>query len=556
MSNNEIGPQSPADRSKTAEDIRIQAAASHASMSSEPHCNNGDDAGYAGQNHYASYSKGLRHNDRGEVDDESYASMIQALSSGEPADFDGIILGAPESQSVKLTNPQAGLAFDLEGVDGHHFTMKPAPKFNSEEAIGEIAENYWLALCRDIPFSAYDHHPLIGRAAADLNEYSTFLGAKDAAGHVTPANIFRDTAPGAKAGPYLSQFTIYDVPYGAQRTSARIAYGFPDNMDFMTDEASWLAVQNGYKTGMDPAPLAAARLMHDGRSLGSYVHIDELFQGYLNACLLMITPKLRGGFGVPPAPGNPYVNNPTQVGFGTLGEPNFKVLVAEVATRALKAVWFQKWYVHRRIRPEVYAGRIHYHIKGDASYDFDPAEFAKLQAGPLAHPRIAASKAFLPMAFPEGSPTHPAYGAGHATVAGACVTVLKALFNTEVTFAELNVPVMQPDAGGNILMPYHGSDWDQLTVGGELDKLAANVGLARNFAGVHWRSDYTESVRLGERIAREFLQDTVDTYNEDVSFSWLTLDGEPVTVSKRPGQMPAALPVADTEAAVRENVPA
>ncbi len=33
------------------------------------------------------------------------------------------------------------------------------------------------------------------------------------------------------------------------------------------------------------------------------------------------------------------------------------------------------------------------------------------------------------MAFPEGSPTHPSYGAGHATVAGACVTILKAWFD-------------------------------------------------------------------------------------------------------------------------------
>ncbi len=555
MSNNELGPQSPADRSKTAEDIRIQAAASRAGVPSEPHCGNGDDAGYASLSHYASYSKGLRHNERGEVDDESYASMIKALSSGKPDDFDRIILGAPDGQSVKLTNPQAGLAFDLEGIDGHQLTMKPAPKFNSKEAIGEIAENYWLALCRDIPFSAYDHHPLIARAAADLSSYDTFRGAKGADGRVAPATLFRDTAPGAKAGPYLSQFMIHDVPYGSQRTSARIAYGFPDNMDFMTDEASWLAVQNGCKTGMDPAPLAEARIMHDGRSLGSYVHIDELFQGYLNACLLMITPKLRGGFGVPPTPGNPYVNNRTQVGFGTLGEPNFKVLVAEVATRALKAVWFQKWYVHRRIRPEVFAGRIHYHMKGAAHYDFDLAELAKLQAGPLAHPRIAASKAFLPMAFPEGSPTHPAYGAGHATVAGACVTVLKALFNTEATFADLNVPVMQPDAGGHVLTPYQGSDWDQLTVGGELDKLAANIGLARNFAGVHWRSDYTESVRLGERIAYAFLQETVDTYNEDVTFSWLTLDDVPMSVSKQRAA-PRSAPIAEIGAPAREVVAA
>ena len=39
----------------------------------------------------------------------------------------------------------------------------------------------------------------------------------------------------------------------------------------------------------------------------------------------------------------------------------------------------------------------------------------------------------LPAAFPEGSPTHPSYTAGHATVAGACVTILKAMFDTQNT---------------------------------------------------------------------------------------------------------------------------
>ncbi len=44
--------------------------------------------------------------------------------------------------------------------------------------------------------------------------------------------------------------------------------------------------------------------------------------------------------------------------------------------------------------------------------------------------------ALLPMAFPEGSPMHPAYGAGHATVAGACVTILKAFFDTSAVLAQ------------------------------------------------------------------------------------------------------------------------
>ncbi len=70
-------------------------------------------------------------------------------------------------------------------------------------------------------------------------------------------------------------------------------------------------------------------------------------------------------------------------------------------------------------------------------------------------------------------------------------------------------------------------------MGGELDKLAGNIGLARNFAGVHWRSDWSESVLLGERVAHRFLEDYVRCYNEDVQFSWTRFDGvTKVTVSK------------------------
>ena len=534
MSNDELGPITPRERREAAKRLRIQRAEAYQETPAPLHCGNGDDARYAAQNHYASFSKGLRHDPAtGEVVDASYKSLLTALRSGQPHDFERIILGASADQTLKLTDPQAGLAFDLEGVDPHQVTMPPAYAFRSPEQVGEMAENYWMAICRDVPLIDYPTSPLIAQAAADLSRYASFGGPKDAsaqgAGQVTPAIIFRDGVPGALKGPYLSQFMIRDVPYGSQRTDARIAYGLPGVTDYMTDEASWLAAQNGVKPGVGPGPLADPRLLHDGRSLGNYVHIDELFQAYLNACLLMITPKNRGGFGVPPAPSNPYASSMTQVGFGTLGEPNFKVLVAEVATRALKAVWFQKWYVHRRIRPEVYAGRIHYHLKGARSYEFDPAEFAKLQAGPLAHPSITQSEGFLPMAFPEGSPTHPAYGAGHATVAAACVTVLKALFDVDRTLAGLGIPVLQPDAGGQALVDA-GVGCETVTVEDELNKLAANVGLARNFAGVHWRSDYTESVKLGEQVAFHVLEDTVETYNEPVCFTWREMGGQRRTV--------------------------
>ncbi|BBD69474.1 putative vanadium-dependent bromoperoxidase [Nostoc commune NIES-4072] len=134
----------------------------------------------------------------------------------------------------------------------------------------------------------------------------------------------------------------------------------------------------------------------------------------------------------------------------------------------------------------------------------------------------------LPLAFPEGSPTHPAYGAGHATVAGACVTILKAWFDEAWVIPE---PVV-PDAEGTKLVQYNGADAGQMTVGGELNKIAANISIARNGAGVHWRSDYTESLKLGEQIAIGILQEQSLTFNEDNFFNLTKFDGQKIKISR------------------------
>jgi hypothetical protein len=61
-----------------------------------------------------------------------------------------------------------------------------------------------------------------------------------------------------------------------------------------------------------------------------------------------------------------------------------------------------------------------------------------------------------------------------------------------------------------------------MTVGGELNKLAGNISLFRNAAGVHWRSDHTESILLGERVAIQLLQELSLTFNEDDAFFQFT----------------------------------
>ena len=45
-------------------------------------------------------------------------------------------------------------------------------------------------------------------------------------------------------------------------------------------------------------------------------------------------------------------------------------------------------------------------------------------------------------------------------------------------------------------------------------------------------SDYSASVKLGEEIAYYFLQDVVQTYNEDIEFSWREMDGTARRVAK------------------------
>ncbi len=132
------------------------------------------------------------------------------------------------------------------------------------------------------------------------------------------------------------------------------------------------------------------------------------------------------------------------------------------------------------------------------------------------------------MSYAEGSPLHPSYGQGHGTIAGACATILKAFFDEDQKIVNPAVP----NRDGTALEPYTGPDHDQLTLGGELNKLAGNVGLGRDFAGVHWRSDYRESLKLGEKVAIGLLFDQRRTYQENYSFQFTRFDETLVTIDK------------------------
>jgi hypothetical protein len=507
-----IGPlgrrSSGTKRAAEAMDARFAAARFQRLQPLPAHRSNGDEDRYVSR--IGSYSKGLPHNGLGEVDPAAYRTLLQALTTGEGDDFERIVLGVGAN---KLTNPKAGLAFAMEGPDAQALTQKPAPAFTSAEEAGEIVENYWMALNRDVPFSEYETHPLSLAASADLSRMSDFRGPK-AAGQVMPETLFRGTTAGDLVGPFLSQFMWLETPFGAEVVDRRMRTPVA-GLDHMTSYPEWLGIQNG---ALPVAPRAydpTRRYIRNGRDLSEWVHIDVLFQGYFDALLILFS------LGAPFDRNNPYNGSRTQIGFGTFGPPYMASVLCAVAREALKEVWFQKWFVHRRLRPEAFAGRVHNHLTGTVRY---PIHQDVLGSGAAQEVHRVHGTYLLPMAFPEGCPTHPSYGAGHATVAGACVTVLKALFDED--FVIPDPVVASPD--GLSLLPFDGPP---LTVGGELNKLASNVAIGRNLAGVHWRSDATESLKLGEELAIRFLKDERRTFSESFGgFSLRKFDGTPIAI--------------------------
>lgn len=476
---------------------------------------NGDETRF--DNFIGNYHKGLPHDEFGEVIPSAYQSLLDATQSpSPPSAFQAIVLG----EGRKLTNPQSGLATDQEGPDPKDLEMRSAPAVDSAETAAEAVELYWMALLRDVPFELFPSNPEVAAAAAELSGLDDFTGPV-VDGAVTPATIFRGCTPGDLTGPYLSQFLLREVTYGSLTISQQQKTVLP-GIDYLTEFDEWLEVQNGRDTPSAGAPDSTPRYIRNMRDLGEYVHVDTPYQPYLNACLILLEMEAPFDRGNPYAPGKPDAK--TQEGLGTFGAPHVLSLVAEVATRALKAVWWQKWFVHRRLRPEAYGGLVHLTKSGTRNYPL-PTQILDSQAVASTHQKHGTY--LLPMGFPEGSPMHPSYGAGHATVAGACVTILKAWFEETHPLTE---PVVASEDGSE-LNPYTGPGAGQLTVGGELNKLAGNISLGRNMPGVHWRSDDLESLRLGEQVAICILFNQRRDYNEDYSFSFVGFDGDEFEIS-------------------------
>jgi hypothetical protein len=544
-----------------------------------------------------SFHKTLPHDHNGEVCKEAFEKLV-AATEGDGTGFAGVPKGTGDAAA--LTNPQGGLAADRLTHHPAAYMMPPAPPVLSETTAAEMTELYWMALLRDLPFNEFGENADVRTAAGEIKEAFTKAahrsdpckllmgvdvpGSAAAIGDISTTNLFRLGLPGEEVGPMVSQFFVRKVAFGTQTIDQK-QLPYRKGLDFLTKFPDWLHAQrSGRDSNGQAYPSsnehdcsffdAEPRYISTMRDLARFVNKDALHQAYFNAALVMLSGGAKW------TPGNPYSDcgplNAREAGFGVLGGPHILALVSEVATRALKVVWNQKWQTHLRLRPEAYGGLVHVEHIGGERGEKRPY---KLPFNIDGHAAKMIRKRYdgylLPMAFTPGSPTHPAYGAGHATVAGACVTVLKAYFETIDKDTGAPIPfVFSEDANPKGLKERsvpHGKGapikvyqtgrtqqgkvekWDpveidpstgipaQLTIEGELNKLAQNVAMGRSMGGVHWRTDNSRSLVLGEAIAAEILAEITTDLNEHAGFEFRTFardaKGNPKQVRIRQGRI-------------------
>jgi len=522
--------------------LRVENARRARDIGVPAHPNNGDDERY--DNRIGSDTRGLPHNEQGEVDLAAYDKLLYALSTQKPADFEEVPLGGTR----KLAGLLGTLALSTSGISSQQTTIPPAPALASAEKAAEVVESYWQSLTRDVPFSEYRNdtsNELLLAAAEEISGLSGYTGPRDEGGKVTPSLLFRGTAryidsadssgrtpksivpPGVTVGPYISQFLLQDLPYGATSVSAKLRLQkLTQDNDFLAGYEEWLANQNGAAAKRTIAFEETLRYLSHGRDLAEYAHGGA--PGFWGASQLLgvaasKNPLVVGGWGAALSPTNPY-SKITKVssGSGAFNLTYIQSFLPLSTVREIRVNYWAKWFVHRTPRPEALGGLVHHKLVNGADY---PVHEDALNSEAAERSFKKFGTYLISSAYPEGAPNHSSYPGGASSNAAVNATILKAFFDESFVIPN---PV-QPDPNDPTkLIPYDG---EPLTVGGELNKLATNLGQGRNWAGIHWRSDAAASLPQAEEVALALLRDERFTYAEAFEgFKLTRFDGSTVTI--------------------------
>jgi hypothetical protein len=452
--------------------------------------------------------------------------LLKAIKSGDPKDIDDIKRST--SATRKIENLTAGLNYNLSGVDSSSLvSLKQKLMPDSENMMFEMAEVYSQSLLRNVNF--YDieqgNNTISTRHIGYLNGFTVKSAPTNDMGSITNKTLYRGSQIGCTVGPYISQYLYLPLKYGSLDIEQK--YTSELDKDSTSSLIEWKLIQEGGFTA-STIETTPNRYVNNGLVLGSIVKSDPLFMFYYNASLI----SLQNGIGTE------YKGSKNNSPWISGGPPSVFESLASVSVEALQAAWFQK-YSNLTIRPEVLAQRLHtiQTSSGDSNlvmntpgYSF-MKNYTNNQLSELLNEvrtENTSGTNLLKLHYEQGSPTHPSQPAGHSIVAGACVTVLKAMLDTVDTSSNHPSSKLWPSSvkhsiDGTSLVDYTG-DVSELTINGELNKLANNISLGRNWAGVHFRTD--ADLELGEMVGIAHLIDKCLTYHEshiDSNFNGFTL---------------------------------
>ncbi len=513
----------------------------------------------------AKYSKGFQHDENGILTkggQKSYKTLVKALSNGKQETYNSMELAKDSVR--KLVSPQGSATFSFTGTDSSLTHLATFPRLSSKKAAAQLLEVYLLAVARDVRYEDYgtgqgtdrDHDggSITKKASRVMTDFGNcYEGPVNAMGKVDPALLFRGNNVGSTVGPYVSQFLyqpvgipvgafpaavgVKNLPLGVFTMDQQRPIAGPRNFGITMED--FVAIQNGQV----PQPYESSdynatdkRYIITGRNLASLVHFDYPYEAYYNAIRTMAF------FGFPFAPNSPYQNGTikNEEEFISFGPIDAFGLLGTAVEEAGKAAWAHKWRAQRVLRPEALAGLVQLTKKSKHDTYGLSKEIFKPHGGvdvlkwvKRLNKEQGACTYLLPLVYPEGSPQHPSYPAGHAVIAGACVTIIKAIFDDTVLFNSIVAPVKPNPNDPTMLVELSGEGEDQMTLGSELDKLAANIAIGRNFAGVHYRIDGDLGNTLGEYVAIKVLQDHASCITEQTfnGFELTKFDGTRIRIT-------------------------
>ena len=468
-----------------------------------------------------------------------YSKFIEAMRTRNQT-----LLNQVYASSSKLVDAHCIFDVELEGKYKSSFVIPPAPSITSLTTTAEILEVYVMALLRNYNFHIldpecifYDDIPMEAKTYLDtLIGYLNLPGIKgllpyqhfDSNHNITKDTLFRGIARGDVIGPYVSQFFYYETAIGNLKLEQKYqCLDLSENIVpdisnsryyFGKTEQYFNEIWNG---GLKSFSIQTkTKYMTTILDLAMYINRDQIWEAIFVTASLFLSRGIPIGF-------HTKSRSPVFSRFINLGPVDLYNLMIRATKLAMNATWVWKWS-QLRPRPEEMAYQIHLaKAHNDSTINF-PEE---LLNNPILQ-EIATKnngKYLMPLGYSQGSPFHPSYPGGHATIAGAMATIMKAWFNCDCL-----IPAVVPDMTGNNLVMYklkNNNDIQYLRIEDELEKLVTNCSHSRNMAGIHYRSDTEVGISIGEQAAISVLEDEVNKYSDEIAFRFRKRSGEVVTIA-------------------------